>query len=186
VPVEMLARRGGGESLEKKLERRETAPPPGEPRIVRSLEEQVLERLIQGEDVLPPAGEMPPSEVFFDTGCRNIYQAFRALYAEGAGSRPDVRAIKATLGYEGEAVDRMAKILLEGSFASGRIGLLESLDNLMRRWKEQRLRELARDIVEAQQRGQDPELLARLYQEKRSLSLSIHQRSRPGASEGPA
>jgi DNA primase len=194
IPVEMLARRAGGESVEKRLERAagpgpaKTAPTTADtgPRVVRSLEEQVLERLIQGEDVLPPPGEMPPAEVFFDTGCRNIYQAFRALYAEGAGSRPDVRAIQATLGYEGETVDRMAKILLEGSFASGRIGLLESLDNLMRRWKEQRLRELARDIVEAQQRGKDPELLARLYQEKRSLSLSIHQRSRPGASEGPA
>jgi hypothetical protein len=151
---------------------------------VRSLEEQVLESLIQGEELLPAPEELPPPEVFFDTECRNIYQAFRALYAEGMGSRPEVRALQERLGYEGRAVDRMAKILLEGSFASGRTGLLVSLENLARRWKEQRLRELVREITEAQQRGLDPESLARLYQEKRTLSLSIHRRSRPGANEG--
>jgi DNA primase len=189
IPVEMLARRAaGGESLEKRLERRapstssssaETAPS-----LVRSLEEQVLDSLIQGEELLPGLEELPPPDVFFDIECRNIYQAFRALYAEGMGSRPEVRALQERLGYEGRAVDRMAKILLEGSFASGRTGLLVSLENLARRWKEQRLRELVREINEAQQRGLDPEALARLYQEKRSLSLSIHRRSRPGANEG--
>jgi DNA primase len=184
IPVEMLARRAaGGESLEKKLERRPAASTETGPRIVRSLEEQVLEQLIQGEEPLPGAEELPPPEAFFDTECRNIYQAFRALYA-GAGSRPEVKALQASLGYEGTVVDRMARILLEGSFAPGRAGLLVSLENLARRWKEQRLRELAREINEAQQRGLDPELLARLYQEKRSLSLSIHRRSRPGANEG--
>jgi len=188
IPVEMLARRAGGESLEKKLERRApSAPQPaetGRPSLVRSLEEQVLERLLAGEEPLPAPEELPPPEVFFDTECRNIYQAFRALYAEGSGSRPEVRALQERLGYEGRAVDRMAKILLEGSFAPGRTGLLVSLENLARRWKEQRLRELVREINEAQQRGLDPESLARLYQEKRSLSLSIHRRSRPGANEG--
>jgi len=189
IPVEMLARRAaGGESLEKKLERRapSLSSPSGEtaPSLVRSLEEQVLERLIQGEELLPAAEELPPPEVFFDTECRNIYQAFRALYAEGMGSRPEVRALQERLGYEGRAVDRMAKILLEGSFAPGRTGILVSLENLARRWKEQRLRELVREINEAQQRGLDPESLARLYQEKRTLSLSIHRRSRPGANEG--
>jgi DNA primase len=188
IPVEMLARRAaGGDSLEKKLERR--APGPSQsteaaPSLVRSLEEQVLESLIQGEEPLPAPEELPPPEVFFDTECRNIYQAFRALYAEGMGSRPEVRALQERLGYEGRAVDRMAKILLEGSFAPGRTGLLVSLENLARRWKEQRLRELVREINELQQRGLDPESLARLYQEKRTLSLSIHRRSRPGANEG--
>jgi DNA primase len=192
IPVEMLARRAaGGDSLEKKLERRMPGSSAGSvetagsaPSLVRSLEEQVLERLIQGEELLPALEELPPPEVFFDTECRNIYQAFRALYAEGMGSRPEVRALQERLGYEGRSVDRMARILLEGSFAPGRTGLLVSLENLARRWKEQRLRELVREINEAQQRGLDPESLARLYQEKRTLSLSIHRRSRPGANEG--
>jgi DNA primase len=190
IPVEMLARRAArGDSLEKKLERGTPFSSPqatetGPPRLVRSLEEQVLDSLIQGEELLPALEELPPPDVFFDTECRNIYQAFRALYAEGMGSRPEVRALQERLGYEGRAVDRMAKILLEGSFAPGRTGLLVSLENLARRWKEQRLRELVREINEAQQRGLDPESLARLYQEKRTLSLSIHRRSRPGANEG--
>jgi DNA primase len=182
VPVEMLARRsGGGETIEQRLERREAERP-----VSRTLgEEQALELLIQSQDTLPPVEELPPPEVFFDTECRNIYQAFRALYA-GAGSRPEVRALTTALGHEGEVVARLARILVERNFGSERIGLLrQSLENLARRWKEQRLRELVREISDAQQRGQDPELLARLYQEKRSLSLSIHGRSRPGSNEGP-
>jgi DNA primase len=196
VPVEMLARRAGAGAPDG--ERREAAPagrsgaaaagaatPAAEaaPRLVRSLEEQVLERLIQGEEVLPGVEELPPPEVFFDTGCRNIYQAFRALYAEGAGSRPDARAMQATLGYEGSAVDQMARILLEGSFASGRIGLLESLDKLTHRWLRQRKQEIAAEIREAARRN-DGVRLESLLKERDSLNRSLHRGSRPSTSPG--
>src|SRR6185369_4066218 len=82
VPVEMLARRAGGapgNRAEKPPDRRAYTPPARAetgPRLVRSLEEQVLERLIQGEEALPTVEELPPPDVFFGTECRNIYRAF--------------------------------------------------------------------------------------------------------------
>jgi len=189
VPVEMLARRAGGapgNPAEKPPDRRAYTPPARAetgPRLVRSLEEQVLERLIQGEEALPTVEELPPPDVFFGTECRNIYRAFRALYAGGAGSRPDARAMQAALGFEGEAVDQMAKILLEGSFASGRVGLLESLDKLTHRWLRQRKQEIAAEIREAVRRN-DGVRLDSLLKERDSLNRSLHPGSRPSASGG--
>jgi hypothetical protein len=109
----------------------------------------------------------------------NIYQAFYDLYARGEGSPPDSRSVQTALGSEGGAVDRMARILLEGNFVSGRIGLLESLDKLTRRWSQQRLHELQGEISEAQRTG-DHALLGRLVDEKTRLSRSLHRGSRPG------
>jgi len=192
VPVEMLARRTGSapESPSERRQERQRPASPREPahagdgpRLVRSLEEQVLERLIQGEEPLPAVDELPPPEVFFGTECRNIYRAFRALYAGGAGSRPDARAMQAALGYEGEAVDQMARILLEGSFASGRVGLLESLDKLTHRWLRQRKQEIAAEIREAARR-KDGVRLDSVLKERDSLNRSLHPGSRPSASGG--
>jgi DNA primase len=184
IPVEMLARRTGGEAIEKRLEQRRSAPVAG----IRG-EEQALELLIETEGPLPAPEELPPPEAFFDAECRNIYRGFHALYA-GAGSRPDVRALKAALGHEGEAVARLARILLERNIGSDagseKIGLLrQSLDNLMRRWRKQRLQELGNEIVEAQRRG-DSVRLQSLLEEKTNLSLSLHRGQRTKASSGTA
>src|SRR5262249_43260506 len=107
LPVEMLARRtgGGGARPEPAAPVSPASPPPaadGGPRLVRSLEEQVIDQLLQREDAapLPPRDQLPPPEVFLDTECRNIYEAFCALYAE-AGSPPDAQAVRSRLG-EGE------------------------------------------------------------------------------------
>src|SRR5579885_2536620 len=43
--------------------------------IVRSVEEQVLDRLLKGRAV-PPLAELPEPEVFLDPQCRNIFQVF--------------------------------------------------------------------------------------------------------------
>src|SRR4029079_2705598 len=75
IPVEMLSRRMGGaerlERLESSRARALPAPVPGEagggPRLVRSLEEQVLEVLLRREEdsaALPPFDQLPPPEVF--------------------------------------------------------------------------------------------------------------------------
>ncbi|MGH9360524.1 MAG: hypothetical protein ACRD2T_01300, partial [Thermoanaerobaculia bacterium] len=122
---------------------------------------------------LPPPGDLPPPEVFFDAECRNIYRAFRDLYLEGAGSPPEARAVLAALGSEGRAIDRVAQVLLEGGFNPGRPGLGESLDKLERRWRRQRLRELASEIGEAQRLG-DGARLESLLHEKTSLSRALH------------
>ncbi|HVR98588.1 MAG TPA: DNA primase [Thermoanaerobaculia bacterium] len=195
IPVEMLARRAASGDREDRGDRSpqeaspafQAASPDGparrglaEPRLTRSLEEQVLQSLLSGEGVVPPLDELPEPEVFFDTECRNIYQAFRNLYARGAGPPPDARAVLAALGSEGRTVDRMAEILLEEALTPGRIGLLESLDKLVRRWQQKRLQELQREINEAQRRG-DRARLDCLVDEKLRLSRSLHRGVRPGA-----
>lgn len=170
--------------------------------IVRSLEERVLERLLNGVGV-PARDELPVPEVFFDPQCRNIYQVFCALHEDerSGGKPPDVREVLAGLGSQGELIDRMAQILVEEPFGSKELGGPETapispakgegepavaglLAELVRRFQEKRLRELAGEISEAQRRGGDAALLTRLYDEKRRLSLSFHRRPGAGAGRG--
>lgn len=186
IPVEMLSRRAAGGASGPGGERPGTRPaaPPADTRVtreVRSAEEQVLERLIQGEEPIPPFADLPPPAAFLDTECRNIYQAFCALYA-GAGGRPDGKAVMAALGHEGGAVARLAMILVQRELVPDRAGLLlPSLENLLRRWQKQRLQELATEIREADRRG-DLHRLEGLLKEKTSLSQSLHRGPRPSAS----
>ncbi len=91
----------------------------------------------------------------------------------------DTRAVIAKVASQQAAVDRMAQILLEKPFGPGTSGLSESLDKLVRRWRQQRLRELLSEIAEAQRRG-DQARLASLLEEKTSLSQSLHRGIRPG------
>ena len=158
--------------------------PAGSPSLVRSLEEQVLDLLLQEEvrSQIPPVEELPPPGVFLDIECRNIYEAFCALYA-GASRPPDFQMLKSRLGEHERTVARLAKIMLEREVASGRIGLLESLDKLTDRWRRQRIKELHGEINEAQRKG-DHALRDRLVDEKTRLSRSLHRGSRQGANHG--
>jgi DNA primase len=187
IPVEMLARRAGGGGGPERPEPVRAAPRPAAdegPKLVRSLEEQVLEHLLDGEDrsQIPVLVDLPPPEVFHDPECRNIYDAFRALYA-GDGIPPDLQGVRSGLREDDRAVARLAKIMLEREVASGKIGLLESLDNLVDRWRRQRIKELHGEINEAQRKG-DHALLDRLVDEKTRLSRSLHRGSRQGANPG--
>ena len=152
--------------------------------VVRSLEESALDLLLRGRAV-PPAGDLPPEDVFLDVPCRNIYRAFCALHGSGRGGGlpPDGRMVLAELGSDTAAVDRMAQILVEVPVGSKEVALPDLLAELTRRWQEKRLRDLASEISEAQRTGDDAKLLA-LYEEKRRLSLSLHRRSRPGPAGG--
>jgi DNA primase len=151
------------------------------PREVRSEEEKTLALLMRPEmaEALPPVVELPPPEAFFDVECRNIYRAFCTLYAEGGNRAPEARAVLARIGSREASVDRMARILLEEPFDPGKSGVLESLDKLVRRWRQQRLRELQSEIIEAQRRG-DSARLASLLEERTGLSRSLHRGARPG------
>ena len=191
IPVEMLARRMGGGGDRQPPPGRPAPPGPSAapsreegPRLVRSLEEQVLDQLLQPEDPaqIPAPGDLPPPEVFLDAECRNIYRAFCTLYAE-AGSPPDFQMVKSGLREAEGTVARLAKIMLEREVASGRIGLLESLDKLADRWRRQRIKELHGEINEAQRKG-DHALRDRLVDEKTRLSRSLHRGSRQGANHG--
>lgn len=184
IPVEMLGRRGGGERPEADRPPARSPAEESAPRLVRSLEEQVLDQLLQGEDrsQIPAVAELPAPEVFHDTECRNIYEAFCALYGRD-GAPPDLQGVRSGLGDDDRAVARLAKIMLERGVASGKIGLLESLDKLMDRWRRQRVKELHEEINEAQRKG-DHALRDRLVDEKTRLSRSLHRGSRQGANPG--
>jgi DNA primase len=184
IPVDMLARRIGGAAGRPEAARPEAAGGERGERAVRSLEEQVLERFLQedGAAQVPPRESLPAPEVFFDTGCRNIYRAFCTLYAE-AGVPPDFPTLKSRLGEDEGTVARLAKIVLEREVTPGRIGLLESLDKLADRWRRQRIKELQGEINEAQRTG-DHALRDRLVEEKTRLSRSLHRGSRHNANHG--
>jgi DNA primase len=155
--------------------------------VVRSVEEEVLAQLLRGQKVtsIPELSALPPSEVFFDPQCRNIFQVFCTLYGGAVGGAPpDARTVLAELGSDGSLIDRMAQILVETSVGSKERELPELLAELSHRHQERRLRELASEIGEAQRKGGDDALLTRLYDEKRRLSLSLHRRTRPGAGKG--
>lgn len=178
VPVDMLSRRIGPGS-----QTAQAAPGSARPAAKRdeglswNIEKLVLAQLMEGTEAIPPAEDLPPPEAFLDPECRNIYQTFCALYAEGTGSPPDARTVLAGLGAEGRAVDLMAGILLERNFTSGvsgRLGLLESLEKLEDRWRKQRNRELTAWIREAEIR-KDSARLEALLQEKERLNHSLHR-----------
>jgi DNA primase len=191
LPVEVLARRFGGGEAGPRGDRGPdsqrpgpsggAARPAGGKVLEWDLEANALEKLFQGDGPIPPPEKLPDPEVFFDAECRNIYRTFRTLYARGDGSPPpDARSVLAQLGSEGRTVDRMAAILLEGSVTPGKVGLLESLEKLHRRWQQKRLRELTSEIAEAQRKKDWPRLES-LMEEKEGLSRSLHRGSRPDA-----
>jgi len=159
--------------------RKEVAPPrdstPQEASPVRSLEEKTLQLLLAGGESLPPAEELPPSEAFLNPALRNIYSAFLDLYRGGQGSSPAPREVLARLPSDGEAVDRIARLLLEESVGTDPRELEGSVRRLLRRWQQQKARELAVRINEAQRAG-DQERLQRLLEEKAALSRLLHVR----------
>ena len=106
----------------------------------------------EGRGQIPAPEELPSPAVFLDIECRNIYEAFCALYT-GARTPPDFQTLKSRLGEGDATVARLAKIMLEREVTSGRIALPESLDKLTDRWRRQRIKELHGEINEAQRKG---------------------------------
>ena len=141
---------------------------------VRSVEEKILQVLLSSPQDPPPAAELPPPEAFFDAAWRNIYAVFVDLYRED-GRCPEAQAVLAKLPQQGEEVDRVARLLLQGAAGLGPGELDEALVQLRRRWQQQRLRELSVQIAEAQRGGEQQEL-DRLLAEKTALSRSLHRR----------
>ncbi|HEX5720713.1 MAG TPA: DNA primase [Thermoanaerobaculia bacterium] len=178
VPVEMLTRRVGGAQREEQPSQTPRSPARAEG-LSWNIEKLVLALLLEATEPVPPVEDLPQPEAFLDPECRNIYQAWCALYAGGAGSPPDARAVLSVIGSEGGTVDQMAGILLERNITSGRLGLLESLEKLEDRWRKQRSRELAGKIREAELR-KDSVRLQSLLDEKSRLSQRGLRWSREG------
>lgn len=167
MPAEVLLKRAPARAV------------PGEssgprPDGVRSVEEKILQFLLSDPPEPPPLAELPPVEAFFDPIWRNIYIAFVDLYRDDDRC-PEARKVLARLPQEGEEVDRVARLLLQGAAGLPAGELDESLVQLRRRWQQQRLRELAVRIAEAQ-RGGDQHELDKLLAEKTALSRSLHRR----------
>ncbi len=139
---------------------------------VRTEEEKALVLLMQEDAETPHPNELPPSEVFFDPECRNIYAAFCDLYIGGNRQAPTGAEVIAKLSDEGNAIDRAARLLLEES-DSGEEGVSDTLGKLLHRWRKQHQAELMRQIRQAQQQGDD-ELLTQLLEEKKALSRTLH------------
>jgi DNA primase len=168
VPEELLWRRAAAS------QNTEVAPV-REPGVVRSVEERALQLLLSGPESPPPVDELPPLEAFRDDAMRNIFSVFCALYRDGSGDRPDPQLIVAELGADDGAVDRLARLLLEGPFASPSGELDGAFKQLKRRWQQQQLRSLASEIGDAQRAG-DEARLKRLLSEKTALSRELHRR----------
>jgi DNA primase len=173
IPAELLWRRPATGGSPRRQPTEEAAPAPAGPRLVRSLEDQVVAMLLSGDEEVPPAAELPAPETFLDPICRNIYRTFCALYSR-EGEVPPPGAVPAALAADGSAVDRVAQVLLESPVAPSKAGLPALLGELRRRWERQRLRELAREIAEAQRQG-DAARCQRLLDEKTTLSVRYHR-----------
>lgn len=182
LPVEMLVERlGGGPSRGNASRPVPTSAPPPEAPVsvseVISLEEKVLTVLLDPQGESLGRQELPAPEVFLDPSCRNIFRVFCDLY-EVSGERPEAKDVIAALGSESqEDHARVARCrnAVESSAGFRRLGLRESLDKLEHRWQRTRMRELAREIQQAQRQGDD-QRLAELFAEKHQMSRSLHRR----------
>ncbi len=137
----------------------------------RNTEERALQLLLS-ENPGPLPSPLPPEEIFLDPDCRNIYAAFCVLYKDGGERPPHVDEVLSRIGSESEAIDRIARLLLQ-EISSGKDALEEILSRLVRRWHKQRLGEVMRQILQAQERS-DNALLAELLEEKKKLTRSLN------------
>ncbi len=176
VPVELLWRRLGvnRETLKGPTEERS-------PQRQHGLEGRLLQLLLDKDATLPPIEELIPPEAFLDQDCRNIFGTFLDLYRQG-GTAPGVRAVRDALGEENEAVDQLARILLEEPVASRENELPEAIGQIRRRWQQQRLRELSAELEQAQRDG-DTVRLERVLEEKTALSARLHRSNEESSDE---
>jgi DNA primase len=172
-------------------------------RLMEEAALRLLLAMLPGGDAigeLPAAAELPPPEAFWDAGYRNLFTSVCVLWQEKGGPpslaelRQHVESETGTAPLEaaggngdgapvgGGAVDLVARFVIEGLDAPGEHPgrpvstserLRTSLDKLHRRWRDQRLRQLTREIHEAQRSGDDPRLQS-LVEEKRVLSRAVH------------
>jgi DNA primase len=169
VPVELLWRRLGVDRESLKGPKSEAAGPKREP----GLEERALQLLLADGVDSPALGDLPPPEAFLSTDCRNIYRVVFDLYTEN-GEPPEARTVRDALGDENEAVDQLARILLEVSAPSRENELPEAMRSIRRRWQQQRLRELSAELEQAQREGDDVRL-ERILEERTALSSELHR-----------
>ncbi len=142
-------------------------------REVASLEERALQLLLRETDRVPALEDLPVEEIFLDRECGNIYRLFRRLY-EQAGTAPTAQDVLSALPEDSAILDRMARLLVEETACSEEEELGGAFDRLNRRWQRHQLKQLARQITEAQRSGQSARVLE-LVEEKTALSRLLHE-----------
>lgn len=173
VPPQLVWQRVG---LGREAIREALAPgaaPPEAATPGRRAEEEVVRALLLASDrgeSLPPLLELPPAAAFLDAGLRKFFEAFCSLY--GAGAPPRLASVLAAVGAGEGAEERAAHLLLE-SEDSAAAPMPEALRNLRRRWLKSRLREVSREISDAERRG-DQRRLAELVTEKHQINDELH------------
>lgn len=189
VPPEMIQRR-----LRNSSPRQGGPPPPDDPggppthgpsertaprsKLQSAGEQAILELLLAEGSKIPPLEDLPPPEAFLDERCRNIYRLFCDLYGGEEQDPPNPKILLDAAAADDTLLAALAEILMGGSIASQpkesrQSGLPELLQQMERRWRAQRLRELQQEIIQAQ-RGEDPERLQALLEEKTALSRRHH------------
>ena len=188
IRPEVLRRRGRSRTDSPPPEISAQNPP--KPGDVRTEEEKALVLLLRSEGPLPPFEQLPSEKVFFDPVCRNIYRSFCALI-EGDSARPPtgkevierMSSESSDLGSPDEGggieitnglIDRAARLLLEEPNSAGG-DLQATFDLLLHRWHKTRQSELKTEILRAERENDQPRL-ARLLEEKKLLSRSLHPR----------
>jgi len=170
VPAQLVWQRVG---IDARAFGREAPAPGAAATPGRRAEEEALRSLLLGADrgaELPAAGLLPPPEAFLDLELRKFFVAFRRLYSDGG--EISLRSVLEAAGdWEGSR-ERAAQLLLE-SEDSTVPPVAESLRYLRRRWLKDRLRELSREISEAERRG-ERERLTELVAEKQNINDELH------------
>jgi len=179
VPAQLVWQRVG---IGREAIRAALAPAPAEsgPTPGRRAEEEALRGLLLAAErglALPSPAELPPPAAFLDPGLRKFFVAFRSLYDQGRETT--LAAVLAAVGDEEGADERAAHLLLE-SEDSAVVPSAEALRNLRRRWLKSRLRELNREVSEAERQG-NRDRLAGLIAEKHDINDELHGVSARGA-----
>ena len=172
VPFELLAPRlGPGPATVRRGPAPRAAPAqPGGRDPGRDLEEGALRLLLAmlpggtapQPGALPARAELPPFDAFWDGACRNVYRTFSVLYQESEGEAPPLDALRERLETSegGASVDLVARLVIEGPGDPGEVAgtagrtrtescadrLRVRLGELHQRWREQRNRQLSREI----------------------------------------
>jgi DNA primase len=145
---------------------------PGERTPGRRAEEEALRALLVAADrgdELPAAADLPPPEAFLDPELRKFFAAFRGLYLSGEAL--SLRSVLAAAGDQAGAGERAAELLLESEDST--VSPAAALRPLRRRWLRERLRELNREISEAERRG-DRGRTSELMAEKAAVNGELH------------
>jgi DNA primase len=149
-----------------------------------SLEARALQLLLAPDADLASIGRgnLPQVDAFLDSDARNIYGVFRRLFDEnddrggvshgGQGGKPSIREVLSGLAEDGKSLDRVAQLLLQDADPGQPGELAAMLQELRDRYSQQRNKQLAKEIQDAQRRG-DTARLEVLLEEKTRLSRAV-------------